>query len=356
MVIKVALAGIGNCASALIQGVQYYKNIEQDDAIPGVMHAYFGKYHIRDIKFVAAFEVNKNKVGIDLSEAIWAKPNSCAKFAEVPRLGVEVQASPVSDGVAPHMLDSFYVSESHKSVDIVNSLREVNADVLVNYLPVGSKRGTEIYAQAAIEAGCAFVNCIPEFIASDVSWAKRFKEAGLPVAGDDIKSQVGATIVHRALAELIHARGVKIYQTYQLNIGGNTDFENMTVENRLTTKRISKTEAVKSILPYDVPTKIGPSDYVPFLGDQKICYISIQGHGFGNCPIDLDLKLSVQDSPNSAGVVIDVIRAAKLALDKGISGPLTSISAYSFKHPPLTMSDSDARECVEEYITGEREY
>ncbi len=356
MVIKVALAGIGNCASALIQGVQYYKNIEQDDAIPGVMHAYFGKYHIRDIKFVAAFEVNKNKVGIDLSEAIWAKPNSCAKFAEVPRLGVEVQASPVSDGVAPHMLDSFYVSESHKSVDIVNSLREVNADVLVNYLPVGSKRGTEIYAQAAIEAGCAFVNCIPEFIASDVSWAKRFKEAGLPVAGDDIKSQVGATIVHRALAELIHARGVKIDQTYQLNIGGNTDFENMTVENRLTTKRISKTEAVKSILPYDVPTKIGPSDYVPFLGDQKICYISIQGHGFGNCPIDLDLKLSVQDSPNSAGVVIDVIRAAKLALDKGISGPLTSISAYSFKHPPLTMSDSDARECVEEYITGEREY
>lgn len=355
MVIKVALTGVGNCASALVQGVEYYKDIENDEEIPGVMHAYFGGYHIRDIKFVAAFEVNKYKVGTDLSKAIWAKPNSCYRFAEVSNLGVEVQPGPISDAVAPHMFDSFYVSEDHKAVDVADHLKSVDADVLVNYLPVGSKIGTQLYAEAAIDAECAFVNCIPEFIASDESWGKRFKDAGLPVAGDDIKSQVGATIVHRALAELFHARGVKIDSTYQLNIGGNTDFENMTVESRLTTKRVSKTEAVKSLLPYDVPTKIGPSDYVPFLGDQKICYISIQGHGFGRCAMDLDLKLRVQDSPNSAGVVIDVIRAVKLALDRGISGPLTSISAYSFKHPPLTMSDHVAREHVEEYILGKRE-
>ncbi len=355
MVIKVALAGVGNCASALVQGVEYYKDIENDDEIPGVMHAYFGNYHIRDIKFVAAFEVNKHKIGIDLSKAIWAKPNGCYKFSEVPHQGVEVQPGPIYDGVAPHMLDAFYVGEDHKAVDVAEHLKRVDADILVNYLPVGSKIATQVYAEAAIKAGCAFVNCIPEFIASDESWGRRFKEAGLPVAGDDIKSQVGATIVHRALAELFHERGVKIDSTYQLNIGGNTDFENMTVENRLATKRISKTEAVKSLLPYDVPTKIGPSDFVPFLGDQKICYISIKGHAFGRCPMDLDLKLQVQDSPNSAGVVIDVIRAVKLALDRGLSGPLTSISAYSFKHPPETMSDHVARDLVEEYIAGKRE-
>ncbi|MBM3291917.1 inositol-3-phosphate synthase, partial [Candidatus Bathyarchaeota archaeon] len=238
---KVAIAGIGNCASALVQGVEFYKNVEKDEDIPGVMHAYFGKYHIRDIKFVAAFEVNKLKIGKDLSEAIWAEPNCCAKFSDVPETGCIVSAGPISDGVAPHMYDTFHADKSIKPVDVAQVLRDSDADMLINYLPVGSVKGTELYAQASLDAGCAFVNCIPEFIASVPSWVKKFEEKGLPVAGDDIKSQVGATIVHRVLAKLFYDRGVKIDSTYQLNIGGNTDFLNMTVESRLKTKRVSKT-------------------------------------------------------------------------------------------------------------------
>jgi myo-inositol-1-phosphate synthase len=279
------------------------------------MHVNFGGYFVDDIEFVAAFEVNKLKIGRDISEAIFAEPNVAVKIADVPSKGVKVMPGPILDGVAPHMRKSFrvYDEASVNPVDVTDVLRESEADMLVNYLPVGSQEGTRCYAEAALDAGCALVNCIPEFIASDGDWAKRFEERRLPVAGDDIKSQVGATILHRVLAELFLDRGVRIDETYQLNIGGDTDFENMTVESRLKSKRISKTEAVKSLLPYDVPTRIGPSDYVPFLGDKKICYIKLQGTAFGERPIRLDAKLEVEDSPNSGGVVIDVIRATKLA-------------------------------------------
>jgi len=355
MGIRVAIAGVGNCASALIQGVEYYKNAKRDENIPGVMHAYFGDYHISDVEFVAAFEVNKEKIGKDLNEAIWASPNNCAKFADVPKTGVIVQAAPIMDGVAPHMYGSFNADKTLEPVDVTQVLRETKADMLVNYLPVGSAKATEYYAQACLDAGCALLNCIPEFIASRPDWAKKFEEAGLPVAGDDIKSQVGATILHRVVARLFYDRGVLLDSTYQLNIGGNTDFENMTVENRLQTKRVSKTEAVQSLIPYKVPTRIGPSDYVPFLGDHKVCYIRINSHSFGNLPITFDAKLVVNDSPNSAGVVIDAIRAVKIALDRGISGPLLGISSYSFKHPPQQVPDDEAHRWVEDFIEGKRE-
>ena len=351
--IKVAIAGLGSCASALIQGVEYYRN-QKEGEIPGLMHVDFGGYFIEDIEFVAAFDVNSKKIGRDISEAIFAEPNLCAKYAEVPATGVKVQPGPVSDGVAPHMMESFFV-EDHEPVDVADVLRESEADMLVNYLPVGSGEATQIYVQAALDAGCAFVNCIPAFIASVPEWAEKFVNAGLPVAGDDIKSQVGATILHRAVAELFSDRGVHIDSTYQLNIGGNTDFLNMTVENRLHTKRVSKTEAVTSVIPYEVPTRIGPSDYVPFLEDHKICYIRVNGKGFGDLPVTLDLKLVVNDSPNSGGVVIDVVRAVKLALDRGVSGPLTSISSYAFKHPPLQVSDDVAKNLVEDFIQGKIE-
>jgi len=351
--IKVAIAGLGSCASALIQGVEYYRN-QKEGEIPGLMHVNFGGYFIEDIEFVAAFDVNSKKIGRDISEAIFAEPNLCAKYAEVPATGVKVQPGPVSDGVAPHMREPFFV-EAHEPVDVAEILRESEADMLVNYLPVGSGEATQIYVQAALDAGCAFVNCIPAFIASVPEWAEKFVNAGLPVAGDDIKSQVGATILHRAVVELFSDRGVHIDSTYQLNIGGNTDFLNMTVENRLHTKRVSKTEAVTSIIPYEVPTRIGPSDYVPFLEDHKICYIRVNGKGFGDLPVTLDLKLVVNDSPNSGGVVIDVVRAVKLALDRGISGPLTSISSYAFKHPPFQISDDVAKNLVEDFIQGKIE-
>jgi len=355
MGIRVAIVGVGNCASALIQGVEYYKEAKREETVPGVMHVYFGDYHIKDIEFVAAFDVNKLKIGKDLSEAIWAHPNNCAKFADVPETGVHVQASPILDGVAPHMFESFHVDKSTKPVDVATVLRETKADMLINYLPVGSAKATEYYAQACLDAGCALVNCIPEFIASEPAWANRFTEAGLPVAGDDIKSQVGATILHRVIAKLFYDRGVVLDSTYQLNIGGNTDFENMTVESRLRTKRVSKTEAVQSLIPYEVPTRIGPSDYVPFLKDHKICYIRVNSHSFGNLPITLDAKLVVNDSPNSAGVVIDAIRAVKIALDRGISGPLLGISSYSFKHPPKQVPDDQAHQWVEDFIAGKVE-
>jgi len=355
--IRVAIAGLGNCASALLQGLQYYKNVEEGSHIPGLMHANFGGYHIRDIKVVAAFEVNRLKIGKDISEAIFTKPNVCAKFADVPPLGVEVLPAPILDSVAPHMEEPFSVYDKNevKVPDVARTLEESDAEILLNYIPVGSNEATKFYARACLKAGCAFINCIPEFIASDLAWAQEFRDAKLPVAGDDIKSQVGATILHRVLADLLVDRGVKIDETYQLNLGGDTDFLNMTVEERLSSKRISKTEAVTSLLPYKIPTRIGPSDYVPFLGDAKICYIHIRGRKFGDRPIKIDVKLSVEDSPNSAGVAIDLIRAVKLALDRGISGPLLSMSAYAFKHPPIQTDDDTARRWVEEYIQGKRD-
>jgi myo-inositol-1-phosphate synthase len=357
MEIRVAIAGVGNCASALIQGVEYYKNAKEDTKVPGLMHVNFGGYHIRDIKFVAAFEVNQQKIGKDLAEAIWAEPNVCAKFADVPRLGVKVMPGPVLDGVAPHMKTPFYAYDDEKvgASDVAQVLMETQADMLVNFLPVGSHNATIHYAQACLDAKCSLVNCIPEFIASDREWGRKFEEKGVPVAGDDIKSQLGATILHRNLATLCVNRGIEIEETYQLNLGGNTDFLNMTVEERLKTKRISKTEAVTSLVPYEVPTRIGPSDYVPFLKDKKICYLYIKGRKFGDQPITLRAKLEVEDSPNSAGVSIDVIRAVKLAQDRGIAGPLISISSYAFKHPPVQVPDDLARRWVEDFIQGKRE-
>jgi myo-inositol-1-phosphate synthase len=357
MEVRVALSGVGNCASALVQGIEYYKNADEAVHVPGLMHVDFGGYHVRDIKFVAAFEVNRNKIGLDLSEAIWAEPNVCAKFAEVPKLGVEVMAGPALDGVAPHMQRPFFAYDEREVeiVDVAQILQETEADMLVNFIPVGSHVATLRYAQACLDAKCAFVNCIPEFVASSKPWAEQFQDAGLPVAGDDIKSQLGATILHRSLARLCVDRGIEIAETYQLNLGGNTDFLNMTVEERLETKRISKTEAVTSLVPYEVPTRIGPSDYVPFLKDKKICYLYIRGRKFGDQPVTLRAKLEVEDSPNSAGVAIDVIRAVKLGRDRKVAGPLTSISSYAFKHPPVQVPDSVARQWVEDFIQGKRD-
>ncbi|MEM3578112.1 MAG: inositol-3-phosphate synthase [Candidatus Bathyarchaeia archaeon] len=355
--IRVAIVGVGNSASALIQGVEYYKNAKEDATVPGLMHVNFGGYHIRDVKFVAAFDVNKNKIGKDLSEAIFTEPNCVAKFAEVPHLGVKVSPGPILDGVAEHMKAPFnvYDDSQTRKEDVIKVLKESNAEILINYLPVGSWNATRFYAQAALDAGCALINCMPEFIASDPAWSKKFEEKGLPVAGDDIKSQLGATILHRNLVRLCVDRGVMVDETYQLNLGGDTDFLNMTVEERLKTKRISKTEAVKSLVPYDLPTRIGPSDYVSFLGNKKICYIWLKGRKFGDRPLTISVKLEVEDSPNSAGVVIDVIRAMKLALNRKISGPLISISSYAFKHPPIQVPDPEAKIWVEDYIKGKRE-
>jgi len=354
--VKVAIAGVGNCASALIQGVQYYKDARAEEKVPGLMHVDFGGYHVRDIEFVTGFEVNREKIGKDLSEAIFASPNCCERFAEVPELGVKVLAGPILDGVAPYMAEPFriYDANREKSVEVAEALKESEADILVSYVPVGSCNATRYYAQASLDAKCAFVNCIPEFIASDKVWGKKFEDKGLPVAGDDIKSQLGATILHRNIVKLCVDRGLMIDETYQLNLGGDTDFQNMTSEERLKTKRVSKTEAVTSLVSYPVPTRIGPSDYVPFLGDKKICYIYLKGRKFGNRPITVTAKLEVEDSPNSAGVVIDVIRAVKLALDRGVSGPLTSISSYAFKHPPIQVPDDEAKHWVEEFIAGKR--
>lgn len=348
--IRVAIAGVGNCASSLVQGVEYYKNARDDEFVPGLMHVNFGGYHIRDIKFVAAFDVNANKVGKDLSEAIFTPPNNTVKFCDVPELGVEVMKAPVLDGIGKYLRGVVPVSKKQEPVDVAKVLEEVNADILVNFLPVGSAKATRYYAQAAIDAGCGFVNCIPEFIASDKTWAKKFENAGLPVAGDDIKSQVGATILHRTLVQLLKDRGVKVEETYQLNIGGNTDFLNMLQESRLKSKRISKTEAVTSLLNYEVPTRIGPSDYVPFLNDNKQAFIFVKGKKFGDIPLTIQVHLSVEDSPNSAGVAVDAIRATKLALDRGIAGPLEAVSAYFFKHPPVQYPDVVAKQMVEDFI------
>jgi len=353
--VRVAIAGLGNCASALVQGLEYYKNADEDDFIPGIMHVKFGDYHLSDVEIATVFEVNTKKIGKDISEAIWQKPNVCQKFSNVPHKGIEVLPGPINDGVAPHMKESFhcYDENSLKPVNVADVLKERDVDVLINFLPVGSENATKAYAQAALDANVALANGIPAFIASNEEWGKKFTDKNIPVAGDDIKSQLGATILHRMLVSLAHDRGIKMDETFQLNIGGNTDFENMKKEYRLTTKRISKTEAVTSMIPYEVPTRIGPSDYVPFLDDEKICYLWLKGKNFGEQPLTVQLKLSVQDSPNSAGVMIDVVRSLKIAQDRNIGGPLIGVSSYFFKHPPKQIHDSEAKELVEKFIRGE---
>jgi myo-inositol-1-phosphate synthase len=354
--IRVAVVGVGNSASALVQGVEYYKDAKENATVPGLMHVNFGGYNVRDVKFVAAFDVNRNKIGKDLAEAIFSEPNCVTKFAKVPCLNVKVSRGPILDGVASHMKKPFKVYDGGTvdSSQVVEILKKSEAEILINYLPVGSANATRFYAQTALDAGCALINCIPEFIASDHAWSKKFEEKRLPVAGDDVKSQLGATILHRNLVKLCVDRGVIVDETYQLNLGGDTDFLNMTVEQRLKTKRVSKTEAVKSLVPYELPTRIGPSDYVSFLKNKKVCYIWLKGRKFGDRPLTITLKLEVEDSPNSAGVVIDVIRAVKLALDRKIAGQLLSISSYAFKHPPIQVPDSLAKQSVEEFIQRKR--
>ncbi len=354
--IKVAIVGVGNCASSLVQGIHYYKDAKDDEHIPGLMHVNFGGYHIRDIEIVAAFDVNANKVGKDVAEAIYARPNNTAIFAEVPKMGVKVSRGLRLDGVNKYTEAVVPVSDE-KEVDVVKVLKESGAEAVINYLPVGSQKATEYYAQAAIDAGCGFVNCIPVFIASNPAWAKKFEEAGLPVIGDDIKAQVGATIVHRTLTNLFLDRGMKVEQTYQLNVGGNTDFMNMLERERLSSKKTSKTKAVTSMIEARGQTieednvHVGPSDYVPWLKDNKVCYLRIQSRHFGDVPMDVEVRLSVEDSPNSAGVAIDSIRCLKLALDNGLKGAIVEPAAFFKKHPPQQIEDRTARELVEAYIT-----
>lgn len=355
--VKVAIIGVGNCASALVQGVHYYRDSDDDDFVPGLMHVRLGPYHISDIEFVAAFDIDKNKVGKDLSEAIFAKPNCTLRFADVPKLGVEVMRGMTHDSVGKYLND---VIEKHPSqtVDVADVLKSAGADVVINFLPVGSESATKWYVEQVLEAGAAFVNGIPVFIAKEQRWQEIFTKRGIPIIGDDVKSQVGATIVHRTLAKLFVDRGVKLERTYQLNFGGNTDFLNMLERERLTSKKISKTMAVKSILPYDITDEnihIGPSDYVPWLTDRKWAYIRLEGTAFGGAPLNIEVKLEVWDSPNSAGVVIDALRCAKIGLDRGVAGPLISPSAYFMKSPPIQYPDEIARQMVEEFIEGKRE-
>jgi myo-inositol-1-phosphate synthase len=350
--VRVAIVGVGNCASSLIQGVQYYKDASPKDFVPGLMHVDLGGYHISDIEFVAAFDVDKTKVGKDLSEAMWAGQNNTVKFAEVPHLGVKVERGMTHDGIGKYLAELIEKAPG-ETADVVDILRESKADVLVNYLPVGSEEATKWYVEQALTAGVAFVNCIPVFIAREHYWQERFKKKGLPMIGDDIKSQVGATIVHRTLARLYRERGVKLERTYQLNFGGNTDFLNMLERERLMSKKISKTRSVTSQLDYDMGADnvhIGPSDYVPWLDDRKWALIRLEGKGFGDVPLNLELKLEVHDSPNSAGIVIDAVRCCKLALDHGISGTLEGPSSYFMKSPPVQHSDNDARRLTEEFI------
>ncbi len=352
--VRVAIVGVGNCASSLVQGVEFYRSADREGTVPGLMHIDLGGYHVGDIVFSAAFDVVESKVGRDLSEAINAAPNNTITFAEVPHLGVLVQRGPTLDGLGKYVTG--VVSESSAPVaEVARILRETNTDVLVNYLPVGSEEATQFYAMAALEAGCGFVNCIPVFIASKREWQGRFVEANLPIIGDDIKSQVGATIVHRVLTNLFRNRGVQIDRTYQLNFGGNMDFYNMLERERLESKKISKTNAVTSQLDVPLPAEsvhVGPSDYVPWLTDRKWCHIRIEGTTFGNVPLNLELKLEVWDSPNSAGVVIDAVRCIKLALDRGIGGQLEAPSSYLMKTPPVQFTDDEARQKMEAFIDG----
>ncbi|MBA3489968.1 MAG: inositol-3-phosphate synthase [Longispora sp.] len=353
--VRVAIVGVGNCASSLVQGVEYYRNADPAQRVPGLMHVKFGDYHVSDVEFVAAFDVDAKKVGRDLAEAISASENNTIKLCDVPPTGVYVQRGPTHDGMGEYYREMIDESDEHP-VDVVAALQEARVDVVVSYLPVGSEIADKFYAQAAIDAGCAFVNALPVFIASDPVWAKKFEDAGLPIVGDDIKSQVGATIVHRALAKLFEDRGVELLRTYQLNFGGNMDFMNMLERSRLVSKKISKTQSVTSQIPHEMRNSdvhIGPSDHVPWLDDRKWAYIRLEGRSFGDTPLTAELKLEVWDSPNSAGVIIDALRAAKIAKDRGIGGPILSASSYFMKSPPVQYSDHDAHEAVEKFIRGE---
>ena len=352
--IRVAIVGVGNCASSLVQGVEYYKDASPEGVVPGLMHVEFGDYHVRDVEFVAAFDVDDKKVGKDLAEAINSSENNTIRIAEVPTTGVTVQRGHTLDGLGKYYRMTIDESPA-EPVDIVETLREAEVDVLVSYLPVGSEEADKFYAQCAIDAGVAFVNALPVFIASDPEWAAKFEAAGVPVIGDDIKSQVGATITHRVLAHLFEERGVVLDRTYQLNVGGNMDFKNMLERDRLESKKISKTQAVTSNLSHDLGARnvhIGPSDYVQWLDDRKWAYVRLEGRAFGDVPLNLEYKLEVWDSPNSAGIIIDAIRAAKIALDRGIGGALISASSYLMKSPPVQREDTEGRAKLEAYIAG----
>jgi myo-inositol-1-phosphate synthase len=352
--VRVAIVGVGNCASSLVQGLEYYKNASDQERVPGLMHVRFGGYHVSDVEVVAAFDVDAKKVGLDLSEAIGASENNTIKFADVPPNGVIVQRGHTFDGLGEYYRE--IITESDEPpVDVVAALREAQADVLVCYLPVGSEEADRFYAQCAIDAKVGFVNALPVFIASDPVWAKKFADAGVPIVGDDIKSQVGATITHRVLAKLFEDRGVELERTYQLNFGGNMDFMNMLERKRLQSKKISKTQSVTSQIPHEMAkadVHIGPSDYVPWLDDRKWAYVRLEGRSFGDTPLNLEYKLEVWDSPNSAGVIIDAVRAAMIAKDRGIGGPINSASSYFMKSPPVQYSDDDARQAVADFIAG----
>src|ERR1041385_8738898 len=355
--IRVAIVGVGNCATSLVQGVEYYRHAANGARIPGLMNTVLGGYRPRDIQFVCGFDIDERKVGKDLSEAILAPPNCAVKLCDVPKLGAPVYLGPVHDGISTSMegrdAGRRFLPAKGKAVDVAATLKKHGAQVVVLYLPVGSQKAVEAYAQAAIDAGCAVINCLPVFLASDPAWAARFQKAGLPVLGDDIKSQVGATIVHRVLTRLFEDRGMQLRHTYQLNVGGNTDFLNMLDHSRLATKKTSKTRAVTSQLDKAIPAEnvhIGPSDYVPWLKDNKLCFLRMEGTGFGDIPMEIELRLSVQDSPNSAGVVIDAVRCARLALDAGLAGPITGPSSYFFEHPPVQYPEAECLERTKAFV------
>ena len=355
--IRVAIVGVGNCANSLVQGVTYYKDAATDQEIPGLMHAVVGGYHINNVKFVAAFDVDVKKVGLDLSEAIWASENNTIKFSDVAKTGVPVQRGVTLDGLGKYYKETIQESTA-APVDVVATLKAEEVDVLICYLPVGSEEAAKYYAQCAIDAGCAFVNALPVFIASDPVWARKFEDAGLPIVGDDIKSQVGATITHRIMAKLFQDRGVHLDRTYQLNVGGNMDFKNMLERDRLESKKISKTNSVTSQLDHDMGAKnvhIGPSDYIPWLDDRKWAYVRLEGRAFGDVPLNLEYKLEVWDSPNSAGVIIDALRCAKIGLDRKVGGALISPSSYFMKTPPVQYTDEQAHNKVEDFISGKLE-
>jgi len=355
--VRVAIVGVGNCATSLIQGVEYYKDADPTGSVPGLMHVEFGEYHVSDVEFVAAFDVDAKKVGFDLSEAINSSENNTIKITDVPPTGVTVQRGPTLDGLGRYYRETIEEADADP-VDVVAALKEARADVLVSYLPVGSEEADKFYAQCAIDAGVAFVNALPVFIASDPVWAKKFEDAGVPIVGDDIKSQVGATITHRVMAKLFEDRGVVLDRTFQLNVGGNMDFKNMLERDRLESKKVSKTQAVTSNLSHDMGARnvhIGPSDYVQWLDDRKWAYVRLEGRAFGDVPLNLEYKLEVWDSPNSAGIIIDAIRAAKIALDRGIGGPILSASSYLMKSPPVQRPDDEGRASVEAFIRGEVE-
>ncbi len=353
--VRVAIVGVGNCASSLVQGLEYYQDAADNERVPGLMHVRFGEYHVSDVEVVAAFDVDAKKVGLDLSEAIFASENNTIKFADVPPTGVIVQRGHTFDGLGEYYQE--IITESDDApVDVVATLREAQADVLVSYLPVGSEQADKFYAQCAIDAKVGFVNALPVFIASDPVWAKKFEEAGVPIVGDDIKSQVGATITHRVMAKLFEDRGVELLRTYQLNFGGNMDFMNMLERKRLMSKKISKTQSVTSQIPHEMAkadVHIGPSDHVPWLDDRKFAYVRLEGRSFGDTPLNLEYKLEVWDSPNSAGVIIDALRACKIAKDRGIGGPVISPSSYFMKSPPEQFDDSTCHDLVEKFIAGD---